>query len=149
WENNGAKKEASPERSSATLTALEKIHACKTGALFRTCLRLGVWAIQGENPGGPDPGVLTCLDEYGRCFGQAFQITDDLLDVEGQADLTGKHVQKDANRGKLTYPGMLGTSESRARARDLCAQARIAIQPLGVFGSYLTSLADLIVERTS
>src|SRR5262245_17623096 len=65
-------------RSSA---ALEDIHARKTGALFRACLRLGAWAAQGERPGGPDPALLGALDGYGRCFGLMFQITDDLLDV--------------------------------------------------------------------
>jgi geranylgeranyl diphosphate synthase type II len=133
----------------ATFSTLERIHACKTGALFRTSLRLGAWTAQGDNLGGPNPAILACLDEYGRCFGQAFQITDDLLDVEGQADVTGKGVQKDADRGKLTYPGMLGAAESRTRARDLCMQARTALGPLGGLGEPLASLTELILERTS
>src|SRR5262249_25366270 len=53
-------------RTKATLTTLERIHARKTGALFRTCLRLGAWSVQGENPGGPAPDLLACLDEYGK-----------------------------------------------------------------------------------
>ena len=102
-----------------TLEDLEHIHACKTGALFRACLRLGYWAAQGEKNGGADRAVLEELDAYGRCFGQLFQITDDLLDVEGTAEQTGKRVQKDAARGKLTYPGFLGVDESRRRAEQL------------------------------
>jgi geranylgeranyl diphosphate synthase, type II len=131
-----------------TLDTLENIHARKTGALFRTCLRLGVWVARGEDSGGPRPELLAPLDEYGQCFGQAFQITDDLLDVEGHVDQTGKRVQKDANRGKLTYPGMLGTAASRSRAQRLCDQARSSLRPLGGAGDRLASLVDLIVERT-
>src|SRR5262249_28403771 len=66
-----------------SLEALENIHARKTGALFRACLRLGAWAALGEQPGGPERTLVARLDAYGRCIGQAFQITDDLLDVEG------------------------------------------------------------------
>src|SRR4051794_37625862 len=57
---------------------LERIHACKTGALFRASLRMGAVAAQGERPGGPEPETLRALDEYGRGLGLAFQITDDL-----------------------------------------------------------------------
>lgn len=132
---------------SRSLSALENIHARKTGALFRACLRLGAWTAQGERPGGPDRGVLECLDGYGRCFGQAFQITDDLLDVEGHAQQTGKRVHKDAERGKLTYPGLLGVEESRQRARRLCQEACTCLAPLGQAGNRLAALAQSIVER--
>ena len=138
---------AASSGQTATLSTLENIHARKTGALFRTCLRLGAWAAQGENPGGPEPQVLNCLDEYGLCFGQAFQITDDLLDVEGHADQTGKRVQKDANRGKLTYPGLIGRSASRSRAERLCESARSSLYPLGAAGERLAKLSEALVER--
>jgi geranylgeranyl diphosphate synthase type II len=152
WENasgNGRSAIARDTTSgqTATLGTLENIHARKTGALFRTCLRLGAWAAQGENPGGPEPELLKCLDEYGCCFGQAFQITDDLLDVEGHADQTGKRVQKDANRGKLTYPGFLGRSASRSRAERLCESARSSLHPLGEAGERLARLSEALVER--
>jgi geranylgeranyl diphosphate synthase type II len=130
-----------------TLDVLENIHARKTGALFRACLRLGVFAVLGEKPGGPDPEVLERLDAYGRCFGQAFQITDDLLDVEGSADRTGKHVHKDAARGKLTYPGFLGVAESRRRAERLCEEARAHLRPFGPAGDRLAALTVFILER--
>ena len=71
------------------------------------------------------------LDAYGRRLGLAFQITDDLLDVEGSADRTGKRVGKDAVRGKLTYPGLLGVEESRRRADRLCREAREQLAPFG------------------
>lgn len=130
-----------------SVNVLEKIHARKTGALFRACLRLGAWVAQGENPGGPAPWCLDSLDEYGRCFGQAFQITDDLLDVEGDAAQTGKRVQKDAGRGKLTYPGLLGVVESRRRAHRLCGEARAHVQALGTKGERLAALTHLVSER--
>jgi geranylgeranyl diphosphate synthase type II len=133
--------------SGHSLGILENIHARKTGALFRACLRLGAWSVLGESPNGPDPERLTCLDAYGRCFGQAFQITDDLLDVEGSAEQTGKRVQKDAARGKLTYPGFLGVVESRRRAERLCGEARTHLQRLGPSGDRLADLAQSILER--
>src|SRR5947209_4599385 len=135
------------ERRGGTLEDLELLHGRKTGALFRACLRLGVLVAQGERPGGADAKVLDQLDAYGCCFGLAFQITDDLLDVEGHAEQAGKRVQKDAARGKLTYPGFLGVAESRRRAECLCREACDHLQVLGSAGDRLAALARLIVER--
>lgn len=137
WEN----------RTDGQLADLENIHARKTGALFRACLRLGLYAAQGERPGGPAPVLLECLEGYGRCFGQLFQITDDLLDVEGSTAQTGKGVHKDAARGKLTYPGLLGIADSRRRAADLGEQAAAHLRPLGRASDRLAGLIRLIVER--
>ena len=130
-----------------TLEALEEIHQHKTGALFRACLALGVWGAQAERAEGADRTVLGCLDSYGRCFGLVFQITDDLLDVEGNAADTGKRVNKDAARGKLTYPGLLGVKESRRRARDLAQQALDAVRPIGAPGEPLAHLMQFVLER--
>jgi geranylgeranyl diphosphate synthase, type II len=130
-----------------TLEALENIHARKTGALFRACLRLGAWTAQGENPAGPDSDLLVNLDNYGRCFGMVFQITDDLLDVEGSAQETGKRVGKDAAHGKLTYPGFVGVEESRRRARSLCQEGQECLRPLGPRGERLAALLRLVIER--
>jgi geranylgeranyl diphosphate synthase type II len=136
WEHGGGK-----------LQDLEHLHARKTGALFRSCLRLGALVAQGERPGGPDPQLFDRLDGYGRCFGLAFQITDDLLDVEGLEDKTGKKVHKDAGRGKLTYPGFLGVPESRRHALQLARQAREHVAPLGQGAERLAELAQYLVER--
>jgi geranylgeranyl diphosphate synthase type II len=133
--------------SEPTLAVLENLHARKTGALFRSCLRLGVFAVHGEKPGGPDTTLLANLDDYGRCFGQAFQITDDLLDVEGSAERAGKRVHKDAARGKLTYPGFLGVAESRQRAERLCQEARTHLEPFGPAAERLAALVSFILER--
>lgn len=128
-----------------TLEALEHIHRLKTGALFLACLRLGVIAAQGER--GVDAGLRERLDRYGRSFGLAFQITDDLLDVEGTAENTGKRVGKDAERGKLTYPGFLGVEESRRRADQLTQDAFDAIGGLGAGGEPLAALMRYVLER--
>ncbi len=114
-----------------TLPALESIHHHKTGALFRASLRMGVWTAQGERSQGPDPAILDRLETFGRCFGLVFQITDDLIDVEGNAADTGKKVQKDAARGKLTYPSLLGVDESRRHARRLSEEAYAAVEVFG------------------
>ena len=130
-----------------SVEALEHIHQHKTGALLRACLALGVWSAQGERPEGPDHELLERLQTFGRCFGLVFQITDDLIDVEGTAENTGKHVGKDAARGKLTYPGLLGVAESRRRAKDLAGQALAAVEPLGEPGRPLAELMQFVLAR--
>jgi len=137
----------SDPNSEADLEDLQSIHDCKTGALFRACLQLGAWSALGETPGGPDPAILKSLDGFGRCFGLLFQITDDLLDVEGNADETGKRVGKDAARGKLTYPGLLGLAESRRRAAELADRAQQHLTPFGPHGKRLAALVPFILER--
>jgi geranylgeranyl diphosphate synthase, type II len=133
------------EKGGGTFDDLEALHARKTGALFRGCLRIGVWVAHGEK--GPKNDILERLDGFGRCFGQAFQITDDLLDVQGDAGQAGKRLQKDQERGKLTYPGFLGVAESRRLAEDLCRQAREWLLPLGRSGDRLAALVPFILER--
>jgi geranylgeranyl diphosphate synthase type II len=135
------------EQKSGTLPDLENIHARKTGALFRACLRLGFLAAQGERADGGDANVREGLDRYGRYFGQLFQVTDDLLDVESTAEQAGKRVQKDAIRGKLTYPSFLGSAESRRRAEQLAAEARSHLVPLGKQGERLAGLVHMILAR--
>lgn len=130
-----------------TVAVLENIHARKTGALFRSALRMGAYVAQGERDAGVDRTLLARLDEYGQCFGQAFQIVDDLLDHEGNAKLMGKRAQKDASRGKLTYPGFWGVEESRRRARLLVDRARVLVQPLGAAGRRLQELVTFVLER--
>ena len=128
-----------------TIESLEDLHARKTGALFRSALRLGVYAAQGERPGGASSRMLAAADRYAAAFGLAFQVTDDLLDVESTADKAGKRVGKDAARGKLTYPGLLGVEESRRKAAELGEQAVAAADALG--SRLLASLARYVVTR--
>src|SRR5262249_37630417 len=131
----------------STIERLESIHSAKTGALFRVSLRLGQLAVQGEEAGGPDLHARTALDEFGRCFGLAFQYVDDLLDVEGEVAATGKRVGKDAAKGKLTYPSLLGVNESRVRAKKLAEQAESALQVLGKNAEPLAALMRSMIER--
>lgn len=121
------------------LAALEHVHLRKTGALIRACLRLGAMSA------GASDALVERLDGYGRCLGLAFQITDDLLDVTGQAADTGKRVGKDAARNKLTYPGLLGVDESRARAASLIDEARRLIAPLNA--PRLEQLLTFVLQR--
>jgi geranylgeranyl diphosphate synthase type II len=126
---------------------LEYLHQRKTGALIRASLRLGALAAYAQRPSPPPAPVLECLDGYGRCLGLAFQIVDDLLDVEGDAEQTGKRVGKDAARGKLTYPGFLGVAESRRRAERLGREACEQLQPLGDAAARLRALVSYVLER--
>ena len=121
---------------------LEAIHRRKTGALFRSAVRLGVYAA-----GADDPALLAAADAYAAAFGLAFQVTDDLLDVEGSADAAGKRVGKDAARGKLTYPGRLGVEASRRMAADLGREAVAAAGRFGPGGEPLAELARYVVDR--
>lgn len=145
WEND--ERHRLTRRQAPGLVALENIHSRKTGALFRASLRLGGIIGAAERPESERRKLVNSLDLYGRCFGQAFQITDDLLDVEGDAAQTGKRVGKDADRGKLTYPGLLGVSESRQRAVRLCEEACQHLQYLGSGAAPLAALARTLVER--
>jgi geranylgeranyl diphosphate synthase type II len=124
---------------------LQAIHRLKTGALFRSSLRLGLYAAQAER--GVDPTAAAALDAYASAFGLAFQVTDDLIDVQGTSEVTGKRVGKDAARGKLTYPGLLGIDASRRKADDLGRQAVAAADALGLGGAPLAALARYVVDR--
>ncbi len=139
--------ERQPGQGQRRLDDLEYLHTRKTGALIRAALRLGVLAAYAERPHDLDPEWLARIDHYGHCLGLAFQITDDLLDVEGQAEQTGKRVNKDADRGKLTYPGFLGVTASRQRAERLCDEARAHLSPLGESARFLVQLPRLVLER--
>jgi geranylgeranyl diphosphate synthase type II len=126
---------------------LEQLHLRKTGALIRASLRLGALAAYALRLHPPPLDVLECLDGYGRCLGLAFQIVDDLLDVEGDAEQTGKRVGKDAARGKLTYPGLLGIAESRRRAERFGREAGEYLKPLGTNAELLLALVPFVLER--
>jgi geranylgeranyl diphosphate synthase type II len=135
-----------PDGGERTPEGLEALHLRKTGALFRAALRLGVLAAHsGERQ--PPPDLLARFDGYGRCLGLLFQITDDLLDVEGQAETAGKRVGKDAARGKLTYPSLLGVAESRRRADALVAEAGQHLRPLGPAAGRLLELVNFVRRR--
>ncbi len=120
---------------------LELIHRRKTGALFRVSLRLGaIIAGAGEDQ-------LAALDAYGENLGLAFQVTDDLLDVAGSENNVGKRLGKDNERGKTTYPAVLGIDNSRQRAADLIVGACEAIESFGEAAAPLRDLARFVGRR--
>jgi geranylgeranyl diphosphate synthase, type II len=127
--------------TAATLTALESIHRRKTGALLRAPLRMGAVIA-----GAPEM-FIEALDRYGKAVGLAFQIVDDLLDVQGDETKLGKRVGKDSELGKWTYPRFLGVDGSRRRARQLADEAVAALEPLGPRGHRMRDLALALLER--
>ena len=80
-------------------------------------------------------------------MGLAFQIVDDLLDVEGNEKSLGKRTGKDVGRGKITFPGLLGIDASRLRAKELIEDACQALSPLGAAAGHLETLARYVLER--
>jgi geranylgeranyl diphosphate synthase type II len=122
---------------------LETIHRAKTGALLRASLRIGaIFAGAADR----EYAALSC---YGEHIGLAFQIVDDILDVEESSEALGKTAGKDAAQQKITFPAVYGLAESRAMAGKECELAHEALEPFGARASRLYELADLIVHRKS
>lgn len=126
----------------ADRTRLEAIHHRKTGAMILVALELGALAAQATQQ------QLAALAKYGERFGLVFQITDDLLDAQGQQQQVGKRVGKDAQRGKLTYATLVGVGKSRQLARQLVDEAMGALEPFGEAAAPLRHLAEMLVDRT-
>ena len=120
---------------------LENMHAMKTGALIHACV------IAPAMLAGAGKAAFDGLSRYGQCVGLAFQIHDDILDVAGCSEQTGKATQADAARDKPTFPSVIGLEASRARARDLRAEAVGALAPLTGDTRVLRWLADYVVSR--
>jgi farnesyl diphosphate synthase len=123
------------------LDALERMHALKTGALLRASVRLGALAAAA----GADERAA--LDRYADALGLAFQVRDDLLDVEGDSATLGKTAGKDHAQAKATFPALIGVEASRARLLALAAEMEAALVPLGERGAPLAALARQVVER--
>jgi farnesyl diphosphate synthase len=121
---------------------LEAMHLRKTGALISAAVRLGALAHSAT----PD-ATLERLADYGRCLGLAFQITDDILDVEADTATLGKPQGSDAARAKPTYPAILGLDEAKSAARHLHRQALASLGGLGDNARFLADIADYILER--
>ena len=120
---------------------LGTIHRAKTGALLRASVRLGAICA------GADHERLEALSRYGEHTGLAFQIVDDLLDVEESSAALGKTAGKDAAQRKITFPAVYGIEESRRMAEREGALAQQALEVLGDRAVRLKELADLIVHR--
>jgi farnesyl diphosphate synthase len=124
-----------------SLQEVETLQAMKTGALIRFGCVAG--AILGE----ADDERFKALDRYGAAIGQAFQIADDLLDIEGDAATVGKQTGKDAAAGKATIVGVLGIEKSKERLQALVAEANGALSAFGAPADVLRAAAKFVAER--
>jgi geranylgeranyl pyrophosphate synthase len=125
-----------------TAAALEDMHRRKTGALIRASASLGAIAV------GADDTTLAAIDQFAKELGLAFQIVDDLLDVEGSPDTLGKTAGKDAAAGKPTFPALHGVDESRRLAADCVARAHAALASARLTGR-LSEIATWSLQRKS
>jgi geranylgeranyl diphosphate synthase type II len=129
------------EGSVATAELLESIHRAKTGALLRASVRMGaIYAGAGD-------AKLASLTEFGEHVGLAFQIVDDVLDVEQPSETLGKTAGKDAAQQKITFPAVYGLERSRIMAEEQRTAAHAALDIFGDRAQRLRELADLIVHR--
>lgn len=125
-----------------SLAEVEEMHVRKTGALIHTCVMMGAACA----PHLAD-SVVRALDEYARAIGLAFQIQDDLLDVEGDIAVIGKATGADSARDKPTYPSVAGIEVSRQRMHELHARALAALATPGLTAAPLASMSDWLVLR--
>ncbi|MEW6388602.1 MAG: polyprenyl synthetase family protein [Thermodesulfobacteriota bacterium] len=131
------------EGREVTLKELETIHRAKTGALLTAAVRSGALL------GGGTRAEVTLLTGYGEKFGLAFQITDDLLDIEGDAAEMGKTPGMDAQRRKATYPALLGREKAREWAGHLIEEAVAELAPLGLPAEPLREIGRYLLVRRS
>ena len=123
------------------LPTLQYLHTHKTGALIRACLRVG--GILGS--AGPER--MEALTRYGERIGLAFQIVDDILDLEGSLEALGKRAGSDLRKKKATFPALLGIEESGQRAHHLVEEAKQALMVFGDRRAALEAIADFVVTR--
>jgi geranylgeranyl diphosphate synthase type II len=124
------------------LPALEYIHTHKTGAMIQAAVRCGALAV------GAEEKDLEALTSYGRRIGLAFQIIDDILDVEGDPEETGKAGGRDRYLRKATYPALFGLEQSRRRAGELIEEAIGALDRFGPEADALRGMARFVEERS-
>ena len=130
------------EQTGGDADLLHAIHNRKTGAMIRASVVLGGVAANAE------ANEIELLMKYGDCIGLAFQIVDDILDVEGSAEKTGKRTGKDLERGKLTFPGIYGLEPSRSQAKQFVDKAIATLEPFGDSAIPLQQLARYITDRS-
>lgn len=127
---------------SLSLPELENLHALKTGALIRAAVRMGA------SPGAQvDAMSMDALDAYAAALGLAFQIRDDILDLEGDSAQLGKTAGKDLAQGKSTYPAVIGMDGAKQRLDELAATIDASLAPLGTRAEALRAIAHFTVAR--
>lgn len=130
-------------RHDIDLPTVQYIHTHKTGALIKASVKSG--AILG----GGDDRQISAINRYGEAIGLAFQIADDILDVVGTTEQIGKDAGSDQERGKATYPSVIGLSESRSRAADFVKMALDAIVDFDEKAEPLRAIANYVLNRNS
>jgi geranylgeranyl diphosphate synthase type II len=131
------------EGQTPTAELLDRIHRAKTGALLKASVRIG--AIYA----GADGEALAALTNYGEHIGLAFQIVDDVLDVEQSSEQLGKTAGKDAQQKKITFPAVYGLAQSKDMAERERLSARAAVDLFGDRARWLREFADLVVYRSA
>lgn len=129
------------EGKEITLDELRYLHLNKTGAIIRSACTIG--ALLG---GGSDEEIMA-VDEFATNLGIAFQIQDDILDVEGTEEELGKPIGSDAEENKNTYVSLLGLEKSKMLAREYSAKAKDALKIFGERAGFLTELTDYLTDR--
>ena len=133
--------EAEGKQKSLSLEELKKMHAGKTGALFRAAIRSGAIVA------GASDEELAALTTYADCFGLAFQITDDILDVIGDEAVIGKPVGSDERNDKSTYVSLTSLEEAKKLAADTVAEAVKALEMFGDKATFLRELVEYLLKR--
>jgi geranylgeranyl diphosphate synthase type II len=123
------------------LPTVQYIHTRKTGALIKASV------VAGALLGSADDTQLAAIRRYGKAVGLAFQIADDILDIEGTTDEIGKDAGSDQARGKATYPAVMGLVAAKQEAQAVMDEAMLALEPLGAAAEPLREIARYIVER--
>jgi geranylgeranyl diphosphate synthase type II len=129
------------EGKGVDLVTVQYIHARKTGAMILASVRVGA------KLGGAKGKILNALTRYGESVGLAFQVIDDILNVEGKAALMGKKTGSDLSKGKATYPSVLGLEESKKKGRELVETAVDALKPFGREADPLREIARFVAAR--
>lgn len=129
------------EKTALSLPELEAMHGLKTGALLTASVVSGALSV------GAGKGVIDSLREYGACVGLAFQVSDDILNVEGDPAVMGKAVGTDAARNKSTYPALLGLAKAKEMGSELVKKALQALSGFGNNGEPLRAIALYVMER--
>ena len=126
-----------------SLTEIRDLQAMKTGALLAAAVEMGAVL------GGASPGQRAALGAYGRAVGAAFQIADDILDLEGSEETVGKAVGKDSSAGKATLVAALGREAAGALLEDLVREAEMALAPFAERGAILREAAHFVAARSA
>ncbi|KGF12246.1 farnesyl-diphosphate synthase [Peptostreptococcus sp. MV1] len=128
------------ESKEIDIQCLEFIHLNKTAAMIIACMKAGAYLA------GADDDTVKKLENYGKCIGLAFQIADDILDIEGDEKELGKKIGSDIDNDKATYPHIVGMERSKELAKDLIDRAKLIVNDFEN-SEFLASLADYIINR--